>query len=159
MTELIVGFPPQDAASSRRRDRRRRAIRFAPMSQLVFVERAEESDHHVLWYNSKDYAAMRQSNKRDVLEVHRMYLAAAIDEDDKALEDVNTTGIEGLLTPGMIRRIQQDKARVVDVVLDEQERQDDARECDPVKIAEVAERHTRSAAKRAQKIGALQSRS
>lgn len=148
MSDLIVDFPRERSSPE--------AVRFDPMVDVQFFERVRNKNK--LWYQDEDYLAMKKARRVSVIEVHRTYLdhpSGPVDQLEKL--GACTTGIENMLSPKILRRVQVCKARCLNAVLDEQDRQDKYNEYDPMKIAAASLKHSNWSATRAHTIGLLQS--
>lgn len=163
-SNLIVNFPGCDG------------VQFADMSEVLVVKRiVDEADASNFWYTRQDYKAMEVDAKRAVwqarIRLHSLLSKkSGMKEQNEGADGVDPlllldghvlTGIEHLLTPCSIKRTKTNRAQYLQAVLEAQEtaRQGSAtREVDPYIIASLARRHSRSAAKRALKIGALQAK-
>ena len=77
---------------------------------------------------------------------------------DAVREELVLTGIEHILTPSIIKKTKACRARRIRAVLDEQERQASSGIYDADRLALVSFQCSKSAARRAHKIGLMQSR-
>lgn len=135
------------------------------MSSLIFVDKYVENTD-AIWYSAEEYEGMRKANKQAVSDAHKMYLElrSAGEEDGANGADrdfrgavVDITGIEHLLAP-LCKKTQRRRDRHWCAVLDEQDRQEQSGERDPLKLARASREHSVKSEKLALKIGIIQSR-
>ena len=153
---LIVSFPDQRRRASKK-------VRFSTMSELSFFERNEVEDSHNMHYSKKEYEEMRADIKRSVEDTRRRMSSLSSTSSDSEQDDANlsllVTGIENLVSPGVIKKLFSSRMCHVRAVLNEQARQERSGRCDPDRLARVSQSHTEWANKRARTIGMLQHRS
>jgi hypothetical protein len=164
--DLIVDFPHQ------RSNHRVAAVQFADTAQMYTVERHEDYGNmnngngvarHELWYTKAEYYSMKLAIREDVGEVRAQALAgvpfnyAGNDDDDaSSAEESSATsvcciGIEHLLTPACMLKVNTCRARCTRAVLVEQSRQG-ASEMD---VALASFSQTRKSVLRGRKLGKL----
>jgi len=162
--DLIVDFPHQ------RSNHRVAAVQFADTAQMYTVERHEDYGNmnngvarHELWYTKAEYYSMKLAIREDVGEVRAQALAgvpfnyAGNDDDDaSSAEESSATsvcciGIEHLLTPACVLKVNTCRARCTRAVLVEQSRQG-ASEMD---VALASFSQTRKSVLRGRKLGKL----
>ena len=98
------------------------------------------------------------ANRQVVLDMHMRHLSLAnnTEVDARAVfQGCELTGIENLLTPGLVKRTMALKRGCWNAVLDEQDRQDACGYCDPDRLARAAENYSRWATERALKIAIM----
>ena len=100
---------------------------------------------------------MRIATKEAVVYANNKFSRAPSSSPPNIMDHAVLTGIENILTPKLIKRKRACRARCINAVLDEQERQDLAGIYDADRIAFVSHQCSESAAKRAHKIGLMQS--
>ncbi len=157
MSSLIVDFPNRlDETVSHARQVR---VCFAPTSYMTYVQRYPEADRSKIWYSQLYIDEMKLANKQRVAETHKILESLGsrdpTDETETILE-VDTFGIESLLTPWLIRKRIQGRRLVVRAVMKEQARQEDSDEFNSDRLAKVARKETEWATGRAHTIGLIQ---
>lgn len=167
MTDLIVDFP----YAQQRRDSfaytKNLAVRFSTTSKLTFVERHSESDSTNMWYTGDDIDSMKAEFRRDVQDTHyRLYSGiSSLESDDDStgsessdIVQVELFGMEGMLTPKLVKKKHESRSQCWRAVLVEQARQQKENEYDPRRLAKIARYHSRWSVRRAHTIGLLQNR-
>ncbi len=125
------------------------SVQFADTAQLYIFERYEDSNgrsvaHQELWYTPAEYDRMHHAVLEAVLEVRRrlnasgsnsagnhdenedmplLFRAEVAEAEGIGLPDCDCIGIEHLLTRATILEVRTCKARCIQAVLEEQERQ------------------------------------
>ena len=154
MTDLIVDFPTRSPTV-------KRMVQFSNMTQIRFIEPIDQ-DVAQFYYSSKDYKAMRLATKNAVRQANEVLGALSSSSDQESEhgidEDLILAGIENILTPAIIKRTRSCRAQYTKAVLDEQERQDSTGLYDADRLAFVSHQYSKSAVRRAHKIGLMQSR-
>ena len=157
MSDLIVDFP-------NRRSPIKRMVQFSNMNEIKFVKPIDIGQDVIsqLYYSSEDYKAMRVNTKKAVRRANKVLGALSSSSDSESEHDINEdlilTGIENILTPAIIKRTRSCRAQYTNAVLDEQERQDSAGLYDADRLACISHQYSKSAVRRAHKIGLMQSR-
>jgi len=139
-------------------------VSFAAMSEAVYFQRYDESEHDAVWYRGDEYRNIRLDTKRAVERAHRLQRSsraagagsAAVAEDLVARCEL--TGIENLLSVNIINKTRKTRAQCLEAVLEEQARQRRRGVCDPERLAAAARDHTQWSGKRAHTIALLQAR-
>ena len=87
---LLVDFPPVEEQLICRAEKKRPflqrsdatknlptmdRVHFAEEAQLKFYEPCDESEKTTLWYNSRDFRAMRKETKQAAKEMQKQFLA------------------------------------------------------------------------------------
>ena len=154
MTDLIVDFPTRGSSA-------KKTVQFSNMTQIRFIEPIDQ-DVAQFYYSSKDYKAMRLATKNAVRQANEVLGALSSSSDQESEhgidEDLILAGIENILTPAIIKRTRSCRAQYTKAVLDEQERQDSTGLYDADRLAFVSHQYSKSAVRRAHKIGLMQSR-
>lgn len=151
MSELIVDFP------RRRRNSKMKRVQFSGITEITFFERLDETESSKIWYTPQDYRNMRSQNHEAVLHAHTsMRSFISKDEETQEIDGSIFTGIENLMTPALIRKSRQRRAQCISSVLEAQERQDIDEDHDSLGLACVSKEYSKSAVKRALRIGLLQ---
>ena len=154
MTDLIVDFPNRSASASKSG---KKLVQFSPTSELKLFK--QDSSVEARWFSQKEYREMKMANRRAVQTAYRRYLSISSGNSSdwhEPFDPSSMVGIENMLTPGLIKKSQAARERRLRAVLSEQERQDEAGEYDPDKLAQVSQTFSKWSTKRASTIGLLQ---
>ena len=89
------------------------------------------------------------ANRQAILDIHKRRLTSVNGAE------AELTGIENLLTPGLMKKSRALKRGCWNAVLGEQDRQDACGYCDPGVLALAAKDYSRRATQRAQKIAIM----
>ena len=160
MSTLIVDFPAQTRrrATSRSKPTKKKAVHFSITSDIRFYERPDKVHAKELCYSREDMSQFKIANRQVVLDMHMRHLSLAnnTEVDARAVfQGCELTGIENLLTPGLVKRTMALKRGCWDAVLDEQEKQDAAGCHDPDRIAHGTHEYSRRTARRSLQIGLM----
>ena len=158
MTELIVDFPAQARRNVGIRSKKK-IVRFATVYDIQFYERPDKAHARELHYSGGDIRQFKLENMQAVQDIHMKRLSLANNgtkEDEKAVfQGCELTGIENLLTPGLMKKQAACKRGYRDAVLDEQERQDASGCFDLYGLARAGQEYSRWATKRSVKIAMM----
>ena len=124
-------------------------VHFSNEYDIRFYERPSKVNAKELHYSREDISQFKVSNRQAVRAIHMRRLTS-----DNGAEG-ELTGIENLLTPGLVKRTMALKRGCWNAVLDEQDRQDACGYCDPDRLARAAENYSRWATERALKIAIM----
>jgi len=154
MSDLIVAFFPSSRSTSKR------TVQFSTTSQLKFVERTDATtDASTLWYKNKDYREMRVETTKAVLQARLAFTSVKSESKEvNEMDEVTLTGIENILTSGIIKKTKACRVQHINAVLEEQKSQACAGVYDADRLSSVSRHHSKSSAKRARTIGMFQSR-
>ena len=154
MSDLIVAFFPSSRSTSKR------TVQFSTTSQLKFVERTDATtDASTLWYKNKDYREMRVETTKAVLQARLAFTSVKSESKEvNEMDEVTLTGIENILTSGIIKKTKACRAHHINAVLEEQKSQACAGVYDAHRLSSVSRHYSKSSAKRARTIGMFQSR-
>ncbi len=165
MTDLIVGFP-QGLRSSTSGTRRTNTVRFATKSSILFFEREIDSRNE-LWYQDKDYKAMKRANVREAQNAHKIYQELATLSDVNSTESAKelidsytdlTTGLENKVTSYILKKtLIADRTIHRNAVLNEQDKQYQTGVNDPDELAFVSCTYSSWSTRKAIKIGIVHS--
>ena len=160
MSTLIVDFPAQTRrrATSRSKPTKEKAVHFSNKSDVRLYERPDKVYANELHYSRDDISQFKKSNRQAVLDMHVKHLSLVNGTEVDArvvFQGCELTGIENLLTPGLVKRTMACKRGCWNAVLDEQERQDASGCHDPDRIAHAAHEYSRRTARRSLKIGLM----
>ena len=129
-------------------------VHFAEECELRVYEPCDESEKSTLWYSNRDFKTMRKATKKAVKDMQKKILERKSGDFD-FFENPALIGIECLLSPNITR---QNRRKVRECLMAEQERQQYALVCDPDRLASVIRVQTRLAAGRARTIGLVQAK-
>ena len=159
-SDLIVDFPAQARQSAISSKPKKKMATFSIMSDIRFYERPDKVHAKELHYSRDDMSQFKVANRQAILDIHMKHLSLAettTEADAKVVfQGCEFTGIENLLTPGLMKKTMACKRGCWNAVLDEQERQDASGYCDPDRLARAAENYSRWATRRSLKIGIMQ---
>ena len=115
---LIVDFPRASSG-------RPRGVHFAPVDELRYFER-NDTDSGKIWYSDDEYQTMRTAIRHAIGEVHARYLALSSSKANhevsaEVMGSSDTTGIENLLMPKIIKKLKANKVKYVNAALCKQE--------------------------------------
>ena len=153
-SDLIADFPAQARRKVVRSKPKKKMVRFSAISHIQFYERPDKVHASELRYSREDIREFKIATRRAVRDIHmkRLSLAKTTTEDaNEILQGCELTGIERMLTPGVVAL----KKGYKNAVLYEQERQDASGYHDPDRLARAAEDYSRWATQRALKIGIM----
>ena len=163
MFDLIVDFPQRRCHVSKRASIT--GVHFAQENEIRFFERHSKANADAMWYKNEDYKAMRIATRRAAQDVQRRVLklrsCSGSDSADvvDGLDSCALVGIENTLSSKIIKKTRAYIVQCRRAVLDEQARQNESNdECDPGRLAIVAQHHTQRATRRAHTIGLLHAR-
>ena len=164
MTDLIQDFSNHTSRLHSPSSYKKKRVQFSKTSSLKLVTRIDEmSDTSKIWYSSNDYKAMRAETKRAVQDANDALSALSSSDQDLAdkvgnMNDIVLAGIEGIITPRIVKRSRICRAKYMNAVLNEQDEQYSAGFYDADRLARAARGCSKSSVKRAQSIALLQSK-
>ena len=126
LSDLIVDFPAQirrHVISSRPK---KKMVHFSNECDIRFYERPDELFANELHYSREDIKGFKLANRQVVQDVHTRHLSlvnGAIVDAREVFQGCELTGLEHLLTPGLVKKSMALKRGLWDAVLDEQDRQ------------------------------------
>ena len=159
MSDLIVDFPAQTRCTAVSSKSKKKMVHFSTnISDIRFYDHPEKIHKNELHYSRDDISQFKKSNRQAIQDMHIRHLSLVNGTEVDArvvFQGCELTGIENLLTPGLVKRTMALKRGCWDAVLDEQDRQD-ASECrDPDRIACAAHEYSRRTGRRSLKIGVM----
>ena len=149
---LIVDFPKRRCVATNKKTKK--SVQFSATSQMVVVDRIDDTEASSVWYSHQEYKAIREANKQAVINLHQNYESLSSRQD--LLDEL--TGIENLVSLKTIKKIQGARISCINAVLEESQKQKTSGDINPDRLASVSEHYSKSASKRAQSIGKLHSR-
>ena len=157
-SDLIVDFPAQARQSAISVKHKKKMVTFSIMSDIRFYERPDKVHAKELHYSKDDMTRFKMANWQAVRDVHTRHLSLLNDAEvdaRAAFQGCELTGIENLLTLGMVRKTMACRNGCWNAVLDEQERQYASGCCDPNRIASASQKYSRWATQRSLNIGIM----
>lgn len=103
-------------------DIRPRAVSFSEFSSLVFIPKANEAESESMWYSTEEKESIRQDLIRDATRMARTMNGTPV-RSITPEHLVQCIGLEPFVTPGLARRMGQQKRAHVQAVLLEQRSQ------------------------------------
>ena len=153
MSDLIVDFPLKSSSSCAKT--KAKEVSFSAYSDLKYYESTNRERRSKLFYTSEEYQDMRFANREALRQV---LLSSSTSSPDSADIAAAITGNEKALTPNIARKTMEAIVTCRRAVLNEQERQYNLGEQDPIKLARVSQEHSWKNSKRARQIGFFQSK-
>ena len=157
--DLIVDFPAQARRTVVSSKPKKKMVRFSSEYDIRFYERPDKVLAKELYYSREDISQFKDANRQAILDIHMKHLSLVngTTEDDAnvVFQGCEFTGIENILTPGLMKKTMALKRGCLNAALDEQDRQDASGYCDPDGLALASQEYSRWATGMAQKIAIM----